>query len=232
MISISSRPRYPPSPPCGLSPATSTRGAAMPNSGASASHRMRRVCSRPSRSRAAGTSFSARCVVASATRRPPPVSIITTLLRAGALGEILGVPDERNPGVVDHALVHRRRHHGGELAARCSRRAPGRAGRGRKRSLRGSSVPGRAGAASGRCSTSSDPGRAGDARVRAASPPRPSARARASSMARSPRITSAARPGAARAPGRCPDRCRRARPRSRRSGRRARDRTVRRAGRS
>ena len=39
---------------------------------------MRIVSASPSRVIAAGTSASGRCVVASATRKPPPTSIITT----------------------------------------------------------------------------------------------------------------------------------------------------------
>ena len=60
--------------------------------------------------------------------------------RAGALGEIFGVAGERHAGVVDHALLHRRRDDGGELAAARRPRSRGRAGR-----ARGARWPGRAG---------------------------------------------------------------------------------------
>ena len=82
MTSISSRPRCPPSPACGLRPQTAIRGAAMPNFAASSAPTMASVASTASRVMAAGTSFSARCVVTSATRsgaaRAPPTSIMTT----------------------------------------------------------------------------------------------------------------------------------------------------------
>ena len=68
---------------------------------------------------ARGTSASARCVVASATRRPPPTSIITTC-GARALGEILGMAGEHDARIVDHAFLHRRGHHGVELAAQAA----------------------------------------------------------------------------------------------------------------
>ena len=78
ITSISSRPMWPPSPAWGLRPATRMRGRAMPNLALRSAWRMRNVVSSSCRVIAAGTSASARCVVASATRKPAPASIITT----------------------------------------------------------------------------------------------------------------------------------------------------------
>src|SRR5258706_2059939 len=54
------------------------RGVATPKRRFRSASRMRTMASRRSRVMARGTSDSARCVVASATRRPPPTSNITT----------------------------------------------------------------------------------------------------------------------------------------------------------
>ena len=42
------------------------------------------------------------------------------LRRARMLGEIFGVAGEGDAGIVDHALLHRRGHHRGELAVQAS----------------------------------------------------------------------------------------------------------------
>ncbi|MOA10622.1 hypothetical protein D3C78_1305200 [compost metagenome] len=78
MMSISSRPRWPPSPACGLSPQTRMRGLAMPNLSRMSACRMRVTRSRRSGVIASAMSRSGRCVVTSATRRPWVASIITT----------------------------------------------------------------------------------------------------------------------------------------------------------
>ena len=79
---ISSRPRCPPSPACGLSPQTAMRGALMPKRAASSAWTIASVAPTASCVIAAATSFSARCVVTSATRSTapagPPTSSITT----------------------------------------------------------------------------------------------------------------------------------------------------------
>ena len=74
--------------------------------------------------------------MASATRRPPPTSIITTCGVPRALGEVFGVAGERDAGVVDHALLHRRGDHGVELAGEAAVDARGRAARARSGALR------------------------------------------------------------------------------------------------
>ena len=78
MTSISSRPRWPDSPACGLSPATAMRGRTTPNFDFRSASRMRITSSSSAGVIASATSRSGRWVVASATRRPPPTSIITT----------------------------------------------------------------------------------------------------------------------------------------------------------
>ncbi|MNN41622.1 hypothetical protein D3C81_1557520 [compost metagenome] len=78
MISISSRPRWPPSPACGLRPQTRMRGLAMPNLLCRSPCRMRATRARRSAVMASATSRSGRWVVTSATRRPRVASIITT----------------------------------------------------------------------------------------------------------------------------------------------------------
>ena len=82
MTSISSRPRWPSSPACGLRPQTARRGASMPNRDSSSAATMASVSATASRVIAAGTADSGRCVVTSATRSgcgpAPPTSIITT----------------------------------------------------------------------------------------------------------------------------------------------------------
>ena len=77
MISISSRPRAPPSPACGLRPAKASRGAVMPK----LRHRPRAVA-RPlattkSIDNIPGTAETGIWVVIGTTRRPGPASIIT-----------------------------------------------------------------------------------------------------------------------------------------------------------
>ena len=67
---------------------------------------------------AAGTCVSGRCVVASATRRPPPTSIMTTCEAPARSARNSVCPVKANAGVVDHALVHRCGDHGIEAAAR------------------------------------------------------------------------------------------------------------------
>ena len=61
-----------------------------------------------------------RCVVASATRRPPPTSIMTGSGAPQRGGEVLGVAGEGDAGIVDDALVHRCRYHRVELAREAS----------------------------------------------------------------------------------------------------------------
>ena len=78
MTSISSRPRWPDSPACGLRPATRIRGRAMPKRRRRSASRMRTTETTSERVIAAGTAESGMCVVASATRMPPPASSITT----------------------------------------------------------------------------------------------------------------------------------------------------------
>ncbi len=78
ITSISSRPRWPASPACGLSPATRMRGAAMWKRSRRSRSRMRSVSSRPARVMARETSARGRCVVARATRNVPPTRSITT----------------------------------------------------------------------------------------------------------------------------------------------------------
>src|SRR6266850_1236040 len=78
ITSMSSLPRWPDSPLCGLSPATRMRGRAMRKRRLRSASRTRNVSTSPVVVMARGTSARARCVVASATRKPPPTSIITT----------------------------------------------------------------------------------------------------------------------------------------------------------
>ena len=68
---------------------------------------------------AALTACSGRCVVASATRSSPVVSIITGRALRVRCGEVLGVSGEGDAGIVDDALVHGR----GDDARRTRRRA-------------------------------------------------------------------------------------------------------------
>jgi len=77
-MSFSSRPRWPPSPACGLSPSTAMRGRAMPNLAIMSPCTMRSVRSSDGVVIAAGTAASGRWVVASATRNSGLASIITT----------------------------------------------------------------------------------------------------------------------------------------------------------
>ena len=77
-ISISSRPRWPDSPACGFSPSTSDARLAHPEHRAQVGvARCAATASRRAGVSAALTLRSGRCVVASATRMPPPTSIIT-----------------------------------------------------------------------------------------------------------------------------------------------------------
>ena len=78
ITSSSSRPRWPPSPACGFSPATRICGWAMPNLSRRSAWTMRNTSSSKAGVRLGATCASGRWVVASATRMPPPVSIITT----------------------------------------------------------------------------------------------------------------------------------------------------------
>ncbi len=78
MISVSSLPRCPDSPLWGLSPATRMRGFPILKRCFRSRSSTRNVRSRSSFLIALGTCASGRWVVASATRRPPPTSIITT----------------------------------------------------------------------------------------------------------------------------------------------------------
>ena len=100
--------------------------------------RMRSTASSRSAVIAALTSASGRCVVASATRRPPPTSIITGSGAPRVLGQVFGVAGERHARVVDDALVHRRGDHRVEAAGeatveRARRAARARSGHSRDR---------------------------------------------------------------------------------------------------
>src|SRR3569832_229245 len=78
MMSISSRPKWPDSPAWGLRPATAIRGRAMPNLRCRSACRMRITSMSRSGVMASAMARKGRWVVASATRRPPPASIMTT----------------------------------------------------------------------------------------------------------------------------------------------------------
>ena len=66
------------------------------------------------------TARSGRCVVASATRRLRGGQHHDRQRRAGARGDVLGVAGEGDAGLVDQALLHRRGHHGRELAGQAA----------------------------------------------------------------------------------------------------------------
>ena len=77
MTSASSLPIRPPSPACGLSPATAMRGAAMPKSWASAAAVIRTVSMSRARVSARGTAESGMCTVVGTTLSSSATSIIT-----------------------------------------------------------------------------------------------------------------------------------------------------------
>ena len=78
MMSRSSCPMWPPSPAWGFSPATTICGSAMPNLRTKSVCKIRSTWFSSVGVMAAGTLASGRCVVAKATRIPPPTNIITT----------------------------------------------------------------------------------------------------------------------------------------------------------
>ena len=73
---------------------------------------------------ARGTSASGRWVVTSATRSAAFCSIITGRAARVARREIFGVSGEVEARVDERALLHRRRHHGGEFAAHAAVASP------------------------------------------------------------------------------------------------------------
>ena len=78
------------------------------------------ICSSRSVVSASLTARSGRCVVASATRSVPADQHHHRQRRVGARGDVLGVSDEGDPGLVDQALLHRRGHHRRELARKAA----------------------------------------------------------------------------------------------------------------
>ena len=77
MSSTSSRPSMPPSPACGLSPATARRGRGMPKSSRRAAAVMRMVSVSRMRVNAFGTAASGMCTVVGTTFNSLEASIIT-----------------------------------------------------------------------------------------------------------------------------------------------------------
>ena len=143
MIRASSSPIAPPSPACGLSPATASRGRAMPKSRRSASATIRAcahdACSAPA---AAAPRPAAMCTVSGTTRSDGPGQHHHRPCAAGELGQELGVAGKAEAGGVERRLVDRVGDHGRGGPGAGQRHRPRRCWRSPRRRVAGPGGPG------------------------------------------------------------------------------------------
>ena len=123
-------------------PSTRMRGLRTPNIVRRSASTMRSTVSRRAGVSAALTLRKGRWVVASATRRPPPTSIITGSCAPVCRARYSVWPVNGMPASLIERLLHRRRDDRVEARRRRSRRARHRACRAHRGHWRGSSTPG------------------------------------------------------------------------------------------